>query len=113
MSHSLFVRIGRASAFASLALAGACLEVPPPKTADALAPKDVKTSEGIGLETACTPTGVEICFNARDDNCNGVIDEGCGVHTGILQFTIAWEAEEADVDLNVSDATGEQATKHG
>jgi tRNA (guanosine-2'-O-)-methyltransferase len=63
----------------------------------------------VGLESACTPTGSELCFNARDDNCNGVIDEGCGLHTGILQFAIAWDAAEADVDLNVYDAAGDLA----
>jgi len=92
---------------------GACLEVPPPPPKDALAVKDVKVSEGVGLETTCTPSGVEICFDARDNNCNGVIDEGCGLHTGILQFTIAWEAAEADVDLDVHDATGELASRAG
>ena len=66
-------------------------------------------SDGVALDAACTPTGVEICFDARDNNCNGVIDEGCGLHTGILQFTIAWEATEADVDLNVYDPSGELA----
>jgi hypothetical protein len=80
---------------------------------DAAAPArealDVVIPEGAGLEATCTPTGPEICFNARDDNCNGVIDEGCGLHTGILQFVIAWEAAEADVDLNVYDPTGEIA----
>jgi hypothetical protein len=67
---------------------------------------DVSIPEGAGLESTCTPTGPEICFNARDDNCNGVIDEGCGLHTGILQFVIAWEVAEVDVDLNVYDPTG-------
>jgi hypothetical protein len=57
---------------------------------------------------ACTPTGIEICFNATDDNCNGVIDEGCGMHTGPLQFAIAWD-DGADVDLNVKDPSGEAA----
>src|SRR5678815_4889138 len=64
-------------------------------------------------ESACTPTGVEICFDARDNNCNGVIDEGCGLHTGILQFTIAWEAAQADIDLTVYDAGGEAASGPG
>lgn len=88
-------------------LAAGCIEVPPPKPRGALDVRDVNVSEGVGLETACTPTGVELCFDARDNNCNGIIDEGCGLHTGILQFTIAWEAAEADVDLNVYDPAGE------
>jgi tRNA (guanosine-2'-O-)-methyltransferase len=50
---------------------------------------------------ACTPTQAEICFNAIDDNCNAVIDEGCGVHTGLLQFAIAWNAGAPDVNLSV------------
>jgi hypothetical protein len=56
---------------------------------------------------ACTPTGPERCFDARDDNCNGIIDEGCGVNTGLVQFTIAWEEPNADVDLDVTDPNGE------
>lgn len=96
----------------ALGLCG-CIEAAHSPTADALEPKDVKVSEGVGLESACTPTGVELCFNARDDNCNGVIDEGCGLHSGILQFTVAWEEQEADVDLNVTDTTGELARKNG
>jgi hypothetical protein len=56
---------------------------------------------GTPLEQACTPTGPELCFNAIDDNCNGVIDEGCGVETGLLQFTIAWGTAQADVNLTL------------
>jgi hypothetical protein len=56
---------------------------------------------GTTLVQACTPTGAELCFNAVDDNCNGVIDEGCGVQTGILQFMVAWSASTADVNLVV------------
>lgn len=63
---------------------------------------------GTLLEAACSPTGKEICFNAKDDNCNGVVDEGCGVNTGVLQFTIAWGDSKADVDLLVTDPTGQK-----
>jgi len=56
---------------------------------------------GSELVQACTPAGPELCFNAVDDNCNGVIDEGCGTPTGLLQFTIAWGASPADVNLVV------------
>jgi hypothetical protein len=94
---------------ALLALLSGCVEVPPAAPGPPLEARDVQVSEGVGLEAACTPTGVELCFDARDDNCNGVIDEGCGLHTGILQFAIAWEAAEADVDLNVYDTNGELA----
>jgi len=89
---------------ASLLVAGltiaACIEVPKPNTA--LEAKQIKTSAGVSLQTTCTPSGVEICFDAIDNNCNGVIDEGCGIHTGILQFTAAWQESNADVDLNVT-----------
>src|SRR5580704_2974653 len=70
--------------------------------ADVTASK-IEAPEHVTLEMSCTPTGPELCFNAIDDNCNGVIDEGCGVGTGVLQFAIAWGDEGADVDLSVTD----------
>lgn len=59
--------------------------------------------------TGCISTGPERCFDATDDNCNGIIDEGCGVETGPVQFAIAWEPPRVDVDLLVSDPSGELA----
>src|SRR5688572_2583462 len=55
----------------------------------------------------CASLGYEICFNAQDDNCNGVAEEGCGIPTGVIQFLIAWDGAKADVDLNVVDPNGE------
>jgi tRNA (guanosine-2'-O-)-methyltransferase len=55
----------------------------------------------------CLPQSYEICFNALDDNCNGALEEGCGVPAGVVQFMIGWDALRADVDLNVTDPNGE------
>jgi hypothetical protein len=66
------------------------------------------TPEDFPQSTACTPTGPELCFDATDNNCNGVIDEGCGVQTGLLQFSIAWP-EGPDVDLDVFDPHNNEA----
>lgn len=67
----------------------------------------LKLSPGGVVKRACVPTGPELCFNATDDNCNGIIDEGCGIRTGLVQFAIAWQEPDVDVDLNVIDPNGE------
>jgi tRNA (guanosine-2'-O-)-methyltransferase len=76
-------------------------EKPPAKT--------VLLDEGhqLRLAEACIFRGIETCFDAIDDNCNGLVDEGCGLPNGPLQFVIAWEPPEADVDLDVFDPLGE------
>ena len=66
---------------------------------------ELTTPGAVPLLSACTPTAPELCFNATDDNCNGIIDEGCGSRTGSLQFAIAWP-NGPDVDLIVTDPTG-------
>lgn len=55
----------------------------------------------------CVARTYEVCFNAFDDNCNGAIDEACGIPGGVVQFMIAWDTPGADVDLNVTDPNGE------
>lgn len=57
---------------------------------------------------ACAPGGPEQCSDARDNNCNGLADEGCGTGSGLIQFLIAWQ-EDADLDLEVTDPDGAPA----
>lgn len=80
-----------------------------PKTAQQAGPRvvSIEAHPGAVVERACVPTGPELCFNARDDNCNGIIDEGCGVNTGLVQFAAAWNEPKTDVDLLVTDPDGE------
>ncbi|MBX3275070.1 MAG: hypothetical protein KF729_32695 [Sandaracinaceae bacterium] len=62
---------------------------------------------GVGVQAvthACNPGAAEVC-NGLDDNCNGVIDEGCGYSGGNIQITLAW-GTGADLDLYVTDPTG-------
>ena len=46
---------------------------------------------------------LDLCFNAKDDNCNGLIDEGCGEEAGALQLVLAWSEKERALDLSVED----------
>jgi tRNA (guanosine-2'-O-)-methyltransferase len=71
----------------------------------------IEAPEGVAIVSACTPTGPELCFNATDDNCNGILDEGCGVGTGAVQFAIAWGDSPADVDLAVTSPAGERVSE--
>jgi tRNA (guanosine-2'-O-)-methyltransferase len=66
-------------------------------------------AQGLTLGRSCSVSGLETCFNANDDNCNGLVDEGCGLLSGPLQIVVAWEEADVDVDLDVTDPNGEQA----
>ena len=100
--------VARRLAVAVIALLFAC----GPSSPEVAAPgakvvaSNVVTKEGVALTSACTPSGPEKCFDATDDNCNGIIDEGCGSGTGVLQFMVAWGDSPADVDLAVTDPSG-------
>jgi hypothetical protein len=59
------------------------------------------------LASATTVTSPEVCANAADDNQNGLIDEGCGLSLGLVQFLAGWGAAKADVDLRVVDPNGD------
>lgn len=68
---------------------------------------EVVQSEGAALSSATTATAPEVCANAIDDNQNGLIDEGCGLSLGLVQFLAGWSAPKADVDLRVVDPNGD------
>lgn len=70
----------------------------------ALAPLATNDAPLAGATTATAP---EICANAVDDNQNGLIDEGCGLSLGLVQFLAGWSAPKADVDLRVVDPNGD------
>ncbi len=101
----------RSEAALLLLMMGCGPALPSGTTASTFVAKNVIVNEGVVVTSACTPTGAELCFNANDDNCNGVIDEGCGVGTGVLQFMVAWGDSPADIDLSVLDPNGKRVQK--
>ena len=97
------------------ACGGGQAEAPPPVVApqSALQPVRVEAldvtpqlSNGVSVvATECAQRASETC-NALDDDCNGVIDDGCGYSGGAIQVTASWDTG-ADVDLYVTDPAGE------
>jgi hypothetical protein len=75
-----------------------------PRPSSSLAPSSTSDAP---LTNATTATAPEVCANAADDNQNGLIDEGCGLSLGLVQFLAGWSATKADVDLRVVDPNGE------
>ena len=82
------------------------VQSPPPPTASAsVRVGGTQMQAGVTIvEASCDPNAPEIC-NGLDDNCNGIIDEGCGYSTGNIQITLAWNTG-ADLDLYVTDPEG-------
>lgn len=53
----------------------------------------------------CTNPTEETC-NALDDDCDGVIDDGCGYGAGLLQVAAGWDTG-SDIDLYVTGPLGD------
>ena len=85
------------------------INVPPPPQVNATATFSANVSVPTGvtvIQQQCVQGSAEQC-NGLDDNCNGVIDEGCGYQTGNIQITAAWTSP-SDIDLHVLDPMGEE-----
>jgi hypothetical protein len=96
-----------ASALAVVVLLAACTPGPVAgaDSVNTLSGSAVRTVRG--LQNGCTPTGADLCFNAKDDNCDGVVDEGCGEPTGVVQVLAAWSEANVDVSLDLALPTGQ------
>ena len=70
----------------------------------------IGNQRNITFLSGCIPTGMEQCFNALDDDCNGHVDERCGTPDGLIQLIVAWDIAPIDVDLDVTDENGDLAT---
>lgn len=76
---------------------------PPRKPGFAVTPA---TERGVRLsDYRCEASGAETC-DARDNDCDNVVDEGCGYGTGAVQVTLAWDSG-ADLDLYITDPSGQ------
>ena len=83
------------------------ISVPTPVVTAPTITANVSVPTGVTvIQQQCIQGSAEQC-NGLDDNCNGVIDEGCGYQTGNIQVTAAWSSS-SDIDLHVIDPMNEE-----
>ncbi len=81
-----------------------CLCCAPSKAAQSPSGQTESQGDRVTEVTDSRPLlGREICFNGWDDNDNRLIDEGCDVFQGKVQFVLAWPDPHVDLDLLVTD----------
>jgi tRNA (guanosine-2'-O-)-methyltransferase len=100
------------STLAALVLAACAAKAPAPKAPQAQPQGPERSGQASALhqgvstvQSSCKAGSAEAC-NALDDDCDGVIDDGCGYSGGGVQVTVAWDSG-ADIDLYVRDPSGE------
>lgn len=75
----------------------------------AVAEPAAEAAAGVALMAPSCTEGVDERCDAVDQDCDGLIDEGCGYETGALQITTAWNTD-ADVDLVITGPGGAVAS---
>ena len=83
------------------------INVPPPPTFNTAVTASVAVPANVQVLQAQCQEGTQEACNGLDDNCNGVIDEGCGYQGGNVQITVAWQSS-SDIDLHVTDPNNEE-----
>ncbi len=61
----------------------------------------------------CLPQPGEVCGDGIDDNCNGLVDEGCRSELTRPGFVAAWRAPGAAVEALLFEPSGELAAAAG
>jgi hypothetical protein len=78
---------------------------PPPSANVTIRASQPTAASGVTIvESSCQQGAPEQC-NGLDDNCDGVIDEGCGYQSGNIQITLGWHTG-ADLDMYVTEPSG-------
>jgi tRNA (guanosine-2'-O-)-methyltransferase len=100
-----------ALSLAALLLSSLSASCQPGKASTAVVPSQPTAFPAASAQPIRPPlSGWELCYNAWDDNENGLIDEGCGVVQAPVEVLVAWDDNDVDLDLMVFDPEGEVAT---